>query len=233
MLASQTRPAQTSADELKSDSYVIQFGNFNTTSGQKSSANYSVTDTVGQAGSGPFGQYGSSGYFVGSGFQYIYQIDSFRFSISLNAIDLGTPLPGQHTTGSHNLTISTKGAGGYRIYAYELHRLQTPGAANSIPDTTCNAGTCDQTLAQVWTDQTKPGFGFNMTGSDIAADFIDATYFRQFADNSLSEAMEIIMSSANIANQRQSTVTYKLGVAGDQAAGNYQTGVVYVAVPGY
>jgi len=226
-------PTPALADELKSASYLIQFGNFNTTSGQKSSTSYNVTDTVGQGGSGPFGQYGSSGYFIGGGFQYIYQIDSFRFSISRNAIDLGTPSPGQPTTGSHNLSITTKGAGGYRVYAYELHRLQTPGGIDFIPDTTCDAGSCDQVLAQVWSDVNKPGFGFNMTGNDVAADFTNTTYFRQFADTSLGEAMQVIMSSANIASQRQATVTYKLGISGNQAAGNYQTGVVYVAVPGY
>jgi hypothetical protein len=228
-----SRPTKTLAEELKSDSYVIQFGNFNTTSGEKSSANFNVTDTVGQTGSGPYGQYGSSGYFIGGGFQYIYQIDEFRFTISRNAIDLGITTPGQHTTGSHTLSITTRGAGGYKVYAYELSPLQTAGGAASIPDTTCDAGTCDETTAQPWINQSIPGFGFNMSGDDIATDFVNGNYYRQFADNSLSEAMQIIMSSATIANQRQSTVTYKLGIAGDQAAGNYQTGVVYVAVPGY
>src|SRR5687768_2947085 len=102
-------PAVLKADELRSDSFVIQFGNFNVTSGEKSSASYSVTDTVGQTADGPFGQYGSSGYFVGSGFQYIYQIDEFAFTISQTAIDLGVLTPGIHNTASHTLTINTRG----------------------------------------------------------------------------------------------------------------------------
>lgn len=227
------RPVPLSAEELKSDSYIIQFGNFNTTSGEKSSASYNVTDTVGQTGSGPFGAYGSSGYFVGGGFQYIYQIDTFRFTISKIAIDLGTLTPGVHNTGSHTLTITTKGAGGYTIYAYELHPLRTLGGVDVIPDTTCDAGTCTDTTAQVWITPTIPGFGFNMTGDDIPADFVNSNYFRPFADISAADTMQVVMSSANIANQRQSTVTYKAGVSGSQAAGSYQTGVVYVAVPGY
>jgi len=221
------------AQEMRSNSFSIQFGNFNTTSGQKSSANYNVTDTVGQVGSGPYGQYGSSSYFVGGGFQYIYQIDTFSFTISRIAVDLGVLTPGLHNTASHTLRITTKGAGGYQVFAYEQRPLQTQGGIAVIPDTTCNAGSCDQVTAQVWTTQTIPGFGFNMAGNDIPADFVNNTFFRQFANRAASEAMQVVMSSANIANSRISTVTYKAGVSGSQAAGNYQTGVAYVAVPGY
>lgn len=221
------------AERLESDSYVIQFGNFNVTSGEKASSSYNVTDTVGQVGSGPYGQYGSSDYFVGGGFQYIYQIDDFSFSISQTAIDLGVLTPNIHNTASHNLTITTRGAGGYTVYAYELHPLRHSSGSYTIPDTTCNAGTCNQVTAGVWTTTSIPGFGYNMTGQDINPDFVDSTYYKQFADNSLVEAMQPVMLSTNIGTNRTSTVTYKAGVSGSQAAGNYQTGIVYVAVPGY
>lgn len=223
------------ADELRSDSYVIQFGNFNVTSGKKSalSGNYTVTDTVGQVGNGPYGQYGSSGYFVGSGFQYIYQIDTFRFVISRTAIDLGILTPGVFATGSHTLTITTKGAGGYTIYAYELHPLRRNGGTEEIPDTLCDAGPCSETTAEVWVNPSHDGFGFNMTGDDIPVDFLGSTYFRQFANQETSEPMQVVMSSPNIADQRQSTVTYQAAALGSQAAGSYETAAVYVAVPGY
>jgi len=225
-------PARLRAERLESDSYVIQFGNFNVTSGEKDSASYNVTDTVGQTGAGPYGQYGSSGYFVGSGFQYIYQIDDFNFKISQVALDFGELIIGTHKTASHTLTITTKGAGGYTVYAYELHPLRSP-ANDTIADTTCDAGTCSQTTAGVWSNQSIPGLGYNMSGHDIPAAFVNSTYFKQFADLSLGETMQAVMSSTNIANQRQSTVTYKLGINSTQASGKYQTGVVYVAVPGY
>lgn len=221
------------AENLESSSYRIQFGNFNVTSGEKSSASYNVTDTVGQTGSGPYGQYGVSGYFVGSGFQYIYQIDNFRFAISKIGIDLGTLSPGIHNTDSHTLTITTRGAGGYRVYAYEAHPLLHSNGVASIPDTTCDAGTCSYTTAQLWTNLTKTGFGFNMTGSDIPADFTNANYFRQFADASAAEPMQTVMSSPDVAINKSATVTYKAGASGSQAEGNYSTYIVFVAVPGF
>ena len=72
------------AERLESDSYIIQFGNFNVTSGTKTSGNFSLTDTVGQTADGPLS---NGNYFVGSGFQYLYQIGEFSFSISDLSID--------------------------------------------------------------------------------------------------------------------------------------------------
>lgn len=222
-----------SADELRSNSFVIQFGNFNMTSGEKSSSSYNLTDTVGQTANGPYGQYGSSDYFIGAGFQYIYQIDEFSFSLSRTAIDLGTLTPGVHNTASHTMSISTRGAGGYTVYAYELHPLRHSGGSYTIPDTTCDAGTCSESTAQVWSNQSVPGFGFNMAGQDIPADFVNTTYFRQFANQAGAETMQVVMSANTIASNRSATVNYKAGVSGSQAAGNYQTGIVFVAVPMY
>jgi hypothetical protein len=223
----------TLADRLESDSFIIQFGNFNITSGEKSSASYNLTDTVGQTAAGPFGSYGGSDYFVGSGFQYIYQIDDFSFTISDLAIDLGTLTPGSHNTDSNVLTITTRGGGGYTVYAYEQHPLRHEGGSVDIPDTTCDTTTCDETNADPWTNTSIAGFGFNSDGTTAPSDFVDTTYFRQFADNSSAETMQAVMSSSNIGDADTSTITYKAGIVGTQAAGNYETGVVFVAVPGF
>lgn len=221
------------ADRLESNSYVIQFGNFNIGSGGGTTSNYGLTYTIGQTAPGPFGNYGSSNYFVGSGFQYIYQIQTFGFSIDRVAIDLGELIVGTHTSASNKLTITTRGAGGYTIYAYEQQPLTHSNGTNTIPDTTCDAGSCTQAIAGVWTNQSIPGFGFNVVSDDAAVDFLDSTYFRQFADDSAAEAMQVIMSDTDIANNEQGTITYKVGIDSSIGAGNYQTGIVYVAVPGY
>lgn len=221
------------AERLESDSFVIQFGNFNMTAGEKSSASYNVTDTVGQTFAGPFGAYGSSSYFVGAGFQYIYQIGTFAFSISDLNIPLGLLTPGTHSTGNNILTISTKGAGGFSVYAYQIHPLRHANGTPDIPNTTCDSGTCTISTAQVWSNQSVPGFGFNADGATAQSDFIDTTYFRPFANDEIAEQMQPVMSSANIAKDETVTITYKAGIAATQAAGDYETSIIYVAVPGY
>lgn len=219
------------ADRLESDSYIIQFGNFNIAAGEKSSASYTLTDTVGQTGNGPYGSYGSSSFFVGGGFQYIYQINSFGFTISDVSLDLGSLAVDTHSTAANNLTITTRGAGGYTVFAYKLHEFRHSDGSTTIADTICDSGACTHTAAAIWINQSVAGFGFNSDGDDTPSDFIDSTYFRQFADD--STVMQAVMNSASIAESRQTTITYKAGIASSQTSGNYQTGIIYVAVPGY
>ena len=221
------------AERMESNSYVIQFGNFNMSAGKQSSTQYGLTSSLGQIAAGPYGQYGSSSYFVGGGFQYIYQIGSFSFALSKTSINLGTLTYGSLNTDSHTLTINTRGAG-YTIYAYEKHPLKLESATTTIPDTTCDDGSCSETQASSWTNPNIGGFGFNVSGSHAASDFVNTNYYRQFADQAKSEPMQVIMSSSNLAVDDSATITYKAGLtSGSQAAGNYSTYVSYVAVPTY
>lgn len=215
------------AESLTSPSYKIRFGNFNMTSGLKSSSSYSLTDTVGQTAAGLFT---SSGYAVKAGFQYIYTLFDFSFTISSLAINLGTLTPGAFSTGTNNLIVSAPGQG-YGVTAFESTRLKRNGTADYIPDTTCNSGTCTETAANVWTSTSAYGFGYNLTGNDIAADFTNNTYFRPFPDASLSESPATVMSSALAGENRTATVTYKANIGGSQAAGSYETQIVYIATP--
>lgn len=215
---------------MSSTSFVIQMGNLNMTSGEKSSGTYTITDTVGQTAPG---QYSSAGYYVKAGFQYIYTIGTFSFSISNTAVNLGTLTTNQFSTGTTVLTVSAKGAGGYIVTASENNRLRTANQANNIPDTTCDSGTCTETTAAVWSTATNNGFGYNMTGNDIPAAFASSTYFKQFADQSLFESAQTIMSNTGVGKNRQATVTYKVSISGTQAAGLYENAITYIATPGY
>lgn len=242
------------AEEMQSDSYKIQFGNFNMASGQRSSDSYTLSDTMGGLAVGPYGQYGSSSYFIGSGFQYVYQIDYFFFSISKLNINLGELFADSFKTDSHTISVTTNGASGYQLYVFENHPLRLIGAVGPSPstdiqDTTCDLS-CDESVAGMWTDPSKAGFGFNLSAivlpnsslagdtfnigdDDVADDFINSNYFRQFANNEAGESMQAIMGSDNVALESAATVTYKAAMPGNQSAGAYQTSIVFVAVPGY
>ena len=106
---------------------------------------------------------------------------------------------------------------------------------NVIPDTTCDGGvdTCTDSLAKPWTSTSKYGFGYNMAGDDIPADFLGSTYYRSFPDESLAENPEVVMSNTNVGRNRQSTVTFKTNISGTQPEGTYQTIVQFTATPSY
>lgn len=75
-----------------------------------------------------------------------------------------------------------------------------------------------------------PGSGFNANGAKAQGDSINTTYFRPFANDKLAEQMQPVMSSANIVKDESVTITYKVGIAATQAAGDYETSIIYVAV---
>lgn len=214
---------------IQSPNYLIQMPNLNSGAGIPTSSHYGVSTTIGQTGAGLFS---SNGYRVKSGFQYIYSIIPFSFAISSVSVDFGHIVPQTPVTRTNTLTVASGGAGGYQVKASEDHPMQVTGAASTIPNTDCDAG-CTNTTAGVWADTSKFGFGFNMTGNDIPADFTDLTYFRPFADRNNSESPQIVMSSIYVGRGRQSTVTYKVNISGVQPAGIYNNIITYTAIPSY
>ena len=219
-------------DQMDSASYKIRWPNLNMTSGSKSSTNYNILDTVGQTAPG---EYDSAGFKVKAGFPYIKTIQPFAFTISDLSIDFGSLTPGVFPSPAptNTLTVTSGGAGGYAVTASENLPLTQQSGSATIPDTTCNAGTCSQTTAGVWNDTTKYGFGYNMSGNDVPAAFVDATYYKQFSDASQSEAAQIVMSSNNVGTNRTATVTYQINVSPTQTAGEYENAITYVATPTY
>lgn len=218
------------ADNMNSSSYKLFFGNFNITSGQKDSTSYTVTDTVGQTAPG---QYGLTGSVVKSGFQYLYPFETFSFKIDPLTVDLGTLTIQSFATATQSLEVTAIGAGGYSVYAYEDHPLKQVNAGSAVvPDTLCDT-TCSETTAAVWTNTTKYGFGYNMSVQDIPAAFVNSTYYKQFADKSSGESAQVVMSRSGVGTRRRAVVTYKANISASQAAGEYQTQIVFIAVPGY
>jgi hypothetical protein len=215
--------------KVQSDNYRIQLPNFNSGAGIPTSTNYKLDTTIGQTAPG---LYSSTGYRVKAGFQYIHSIIPFSFTISDILIEFGALSPQTPKTATSTLTVSAGGAGGYQVTAQENHPLEN-SQGTQIPDTLCDDGTCSQTQAAVWSLNTTYGFGFNMAGDDGPSDFVDSTYFRQFADSSSAEDPAVIMSSSNVGKSRQSTITYKVNISAAQAAGTYRNIITYTATPTY
>lgn len=226
-LASITSPVHAQST-MDSTNYKIRLGNFNMTSGTKTSASYNLTDTVGQTVAEYFS---GTGYHVKAGFQYLYTLYNFSFAISSLAINLGTLSPNTFATATNTLTVTAPGSG-YSVSAFETSKLKN-ASSNTIADTTCDSGTCNETSAGVWTTATNNGFGYNVNGSDTSADFISSTYFRPFPDASLSEVPSTIMTSSTAGKNRVATVTYKASAPAGQAGGTYTTQIVYIATPVY
>lgn len=218
------------AIDMESSLYKIKFGTIDIAGGKKQSDNYSLSDSVGQMAAN---QFNSSGYIIKAGFQYLYSISPFTFSISQIRINFGTIIPNNPQTQQAVLTVSNPSAYGYQVTAIEEGPMRTLNENSSIPDTNCDGGsnTCTETLAKPWTLTSAYGFGYNMTGNDIPTDFINSNYYRPFPDRLSNENPAVVMTSNNVGKNRQATVTFKINISPVQPAGSYQTIINFVATP--
>lgn len=221
-----------------SSSYHIDWGNFNMTSGKKTSTNYQLTDTVGQNAPGKFT---NSGFIVKSGFQYIYDsLEKFSFSISDLDLDFGSLTPNIGSTQTNIITITTPSGKGYEILAIANHPLQTINSI-TIPDTNCDSS-CSISTSDIWTQSSKYGFGFNAIGINssgvvtnigTSAYFSDSTYYRPFATTSRNESPQVIMSENSPVKDRLARITYKVNISQNQSSGDYENLINLIAIPKY
>lgn len=219
------------AESMSSPTFEIDMGTINITGGEKSSSSFRLTDTVGQTFQG---QFNSSGFVIKAGFQYIYSIVPFTFTISNLDLDFGSLIPGTPSLLTNILTVTTGGSYGYSVKTIEDHPLRISNGITTIPDTSCDlATTCTLTDAAPWTDNTRYGFGYNIQGTDVdTGDFVDNSYFRPFPIQDVDEPATI-MSRTGVATNSAATVTYKINVSGAQAAGIYQNNIQYIAIPAF
>lgn len=217
-----------------SPSFNIDWGNFNITSGRKTSTNYSLTDTVGQNAPGA---YQNSGYFIKSGFQYIYDtFNQLSLSIDNLNISLGTLAAGSTSTATNTITISTPSGRGYQVLAQYNHPL-TLVSGTTIPDTSCDSNSCNPSTSGVWSDTNVYGFGYNVLGVNSSGTvtnvgtssfFTNSSYYRPF-----SQSGQAIIDETGPVKSHSARVTYKANVSAVQAAGTYQNSIIYTLVPKY
>ncbi len=222
---------QAFAFTMQNANWIIDFANLNMTSGKGTGTNYTVTNTVGEIASG---LYTGTNYTVRAGFQYVYSIIPFRFTISNIAIDFGALSPTNPVTRTSTLTISNGTANGYTITAYENHALLKQGTGSLIPDTTCDSGTCTDTTSSAWSSTLAYGFGYrcdNVSGTDCASGFTTSTYYKQFTNTTYSSTPAVIMHGTNVGRSKQVTITYKVNISGTQPPGDYTNLITYLAVP--
>lgn len=222
---------EVNAQTMTNGIYIIQAGNLNSFSGKATGGGKTLTFTGGQTA---IGLYSGTNYKVRAGFQYIYSVIPFTFSISSIEINFGTLIPGESITRTNNLTVSNGSAFGYQVTSSENNPPRKLSTKEDIPDTTCDSGNCTETTAATWANPLTYGFGYrcdNLLSTDCASDFSTSTYYKQFANLEKLETPQIVMSSANVGRNKQAQITYKVNISGTQPAGQYQNMIRYIATP--
>lgn len=216
---------------LRNDYYMIRMGNLNAIAGESAGSGYNLNITGGQTAPG---RYSGSNYVVRAGFQYINSIIPFYFKIDNIVIDFGTLSPTNPVTRTSTLTIDNQSAGGYVVTAQENHQLLVPSSGSLIPDTTCDAGNCNDTTSGLWSSTLTYGFGYRCDLVGVTnycpSDFNTTDYYKQFSDASKNESPVTVMSGQSGRNQK-ATITYKVNISSSQVAGLYTNAITYIATP--
>lgn len=218
------------ADTMSNDSFIIQGGNLDSFAGISTGNNVRLSQTGGELSPGLIT---GTNYTLRSGFQYVNSIIRFSFSLSNTLIDFGLLSPTNPVLRSHFLTVRNGSAYGYQVTAYEDHELKSD--MDTIPNTTCDTGTCSPTVASAWTNTLTYGFGYrcdNVTGNACAPGFAgDTSVFKTFSNAAQNDNPQPVMLGTTATRLAKSTITYKVNVSATQPGGDYGNNIVYVATP--
>lgn len=226
-----TQSMQAQTTSMSNSSYIIRFGNLNSFAGKPTNSSYKLGITGGQTAPG---LYTGTNYKIRAGFQYIKSIIPFSFAISSLFIDFGYVGPGNAVTRTNTLTISNGSAYGYTVLALEDHPLRINASGQSIPNTTCDTGTCNSQTSAAWTLVTTYGFGYrcdNIVGADCQSGFANASNYKSFASSESAQIAQPVMRGLNVGRGIQTQITYKVNVSATQAAGDYQNSINFIATP--
>ncbi len=160
--------------------------------------------------------------------------DSFSFSISQTAIDFGALTATNPVIRTSDVIFSTPTYGS-QIVAYANHPLLNTGKI-TIPDSTCDTGTCSQTIPANWENNLTYGFGFRCESASIEVcgkNFSASNSFKQFADTSANESPQPIMLNQQGKQTTSGKITYKVNISGTQQVEGYSNTVTYIAIPNF
>lgn len=218
------------AQDMSSQNFMIQQGNFNMTSGNKESANFKLSDVVGQTAAGIFN---SKGYIINAGFLNGAAGDTFSFSVDPAIIDFGSLTANTFVDKIVHISVANGNTAGFSIRVVQNNPLATSLSAY-IPDTICDNSTspCTQSQASVWSSNSTYGFGYRVLGNNTPSDFAKDNSFRPFPAISRNEQPTLIMFSQSPKAVEQANMTLRINISNKQPVGQYKNKLHFTALVG-
>ncbi len=145
---------------------------------------------------------------------------------------------------AQKLMTATNASSGYSVTAQESNEMRMIGATGliagtTIPDTTCDDGTCTEAVGAGWTSPDYNGLGYsleNVTGSPATFEYSDDTsgfLARQFSNIGGGETAAEIMTNAGPSSGDECNVCYRITIDELQPPGTYENSVTYIATANF
>lgn len=225
------RPA--AALTMDNGNYQVQMDDYDMTTGTTSDSGQKPADNTAQTVEG---EYTGTNYKVKAGFDYNYPFTAYSFTLSQTMVDFGILSATNPVIRDLQLTVDNPPPHGYQVLAAEDHVLLSNTGNYPIPDTSCDNGSCSDSVAAPWSSTLTYGFGYrceDKAGSACDPSFANQDYYKEFPDLSKKEAAGVIMQGKEASKTATSQITYKVNISGTQQPGKYSNHISYIAAPGY
>lgn len=175
---------------------------------------------------------------IGENYKLVYPLDNkmFVFSISQTFIDYGILSPSNPVKRSNTISILSTNPAGYTVKTSQNHNLQSSSSKATIPDTSCDTGTCSVSLPDLWNNSLTYGFGYRCDNlydvSSCLNDFSNINYYKRFPNMSESQNPYPVIQQTNAINSK-GQITYQLNLSRTQEQGFYNSAITFVATPNF
>lgn len=139
---------------------------------------------------------------------------------------------------AHTMMVSTNAVNGYVVTVQENRAMGlNGGATTTIPNTTCDSGSCTYTSNSNWvTAAGHPGFGYSLESvSGATVPFTAGASFsaKAFPSAGSGQPAQIVMSGSTVADAHTANLCYRISVDATQPAGNYENQITYTATASF
>lgn len=203
-------PLTTQTVGMTSENYKLFADVVSVGGGEPTSANYIMTNTVGEGASAPQTRTTSTNYIIEAGFQAM-GLTILSATLSTNSIALGTLSTGAVASGSQTLTATSTSPTGYTATIQEDGNLRA-GAAdiNDVVDGAVTVGTEE--------------YGIGTSG--VAGQM-------NSADAAITAAAQTFATTSTIVYGEVTTITYKAAISSASTAGSYSHIVTITTTANY
>ena len=192
---------------------------------ESSSANYLLSDTVGE-GIVLSATTTSSGYGIKAGFRELYADQFVTFSVSASSVDFGTLSASAASTASHTMTIDTNSSGGFTITVSGSTLTSGGNTITEIGSTAAASAVGSEQFGVNLVANTSPSVGAAPSGTapigSAPSPYGTANSFAYSTGSTVATASQDI-------NETTYTVSYIANIASGTESGTYTTTLTYSA----
>lgn len=154
----------------------------------------------------------------------------FVASISAQFVDFGIVIAGEPLLRDTSLSVFPGASTGFQLSAFENQEPSATTSSSLVPDTTCDNGACDETIAALWNGPLTYGFGYRcqIDNTGCNKDFSPAGNYKQFANLKKGEQPQPVFSAQD---NSQFDILYKLNIPQTDSGNVYQNTVYFIFSP--